>query len=95
MYHLLCAILFLAVRTEEYKHLPILNVFLYLGTIPLSAVVICVTIVLRVRIDFMIKPMEDLERMEIEEMRREQMIGEDKDLANSIKKEMAKEKERQ
>ena len=77
VYHVLIAIIWAATWTDEYKHYPLQNCFLYWITILFSLILIALTIFLRIRIDFLIKPQEDIEKMEVEEMRREQMETED------------------
>ena len=86
VYHVLIAIIWAATWTDEYKHYPLQNCFLYWITILFSLILIALTIFLRIRIDFLIKPQEDIEKMEVEEMRREQMETED----DRIKKLMQK-----
>lgn len=94
VYHLIIAFLYLTVKNSDYDHLPWRNVLIYLVTVLLSILVIIFSILLRVKIDFMIKPMEDIERLEIEEMRREQMADEDRKLKDLAKKELSKEDQR-
>ena len=66
---MLIAIIWAAAPTADFDHLPILNCFLYWVTILMSLILILLTIFLRIRIDFLIKPQEDIEKMEVEEMR--------------------------
>ena len=91
VYHLIVAFLRVTVKNPDYDHLPWRNVLIYLVTVFWSIFVIIFSILLRVKIDFMIKPMEDIERLEIEEMRREQMADEDRKLKDMATKELLKE----
>ena len=77
VYHLLIAILWLSQWHADYKHMPILNVFLYWVSFIFTVLITLILVFLRIRIEYLTNPYYEIEMLEIEEMRREQMAEEE------------------
>lgn len=73
VYHIIVLILFISQWHEEYRHYPLLNAFLYWVTMIFTVIITILLIFLRIRIDYLTNPYFEIEMLEIEEMRREQM----------------------
>ena len=93
VYHLIIAIVWAAASTAEYDHYPNLNCFLYWVSMLFTLILLGLSIFIRIRIDFLINPLGDIERLEVEEMRREQMEKEEDDKFRNIMNKQMEEEE--
>lgn len=70
LFHVVILIIWIVKENPDYDNLPLYSVILYLITVPISLVLVCHEAYLFILLNFSIKPIHDIERMEIEEMRR-------------------------
>lgn len=70
VFHIAILIIWIVKENPDYDNLPLYSVILYLVSVPLSIFLLTHEIFLFVILNFSIKPIHDIERMEIEEMRR-------------------------